>query len=214
STASFHALLSAEEVLLRRHIPYRLVVSDGREFTVPQGCRQLLIFGAKCLSEAEISTVRKFAANGGCIVVDAMTGDCNEENRQYCVNPLDSMPDVLRVPELRCNVINPDWRFEVLMPDNPEVIMDNLIRLPFDIEAPETVYIRINRTETEVIIHCINYTAAPCGNVRILLPEIVEAKFATFENPEYRQLAGRNLLLPEFISWTMVKLPADKVQLI
>lgn len=213
STASFHALLSAEEVLLRRHIPYRLIVSDGGDFSVPQGCRQLLIFGAKCLSEAEISSVRRFAAAGGKVVADVMAGDCNEENRQYCINPFASMPGMTLVPELQCNVIDPDWRFEVLMPNNPEVITDNLIQLPFTIEAPETVYIRINRTEKEVIVHCINYTAKLCSGAKIVLPVVADARFVSFEKPEYIQLpAAKVLVLPEFTSWAMIKFSADELE--
>ena len=212
STASFHALLSAEEVLLRLHIPYRLVISDGKEFSVPADCRQLLIFGAKCLSEAELSSVRDFAARGGKVTADMMAGDCNEENRQYCVNPLEDVPGVTRVPELRTNVLNPDWRFEVLMPENPEVITDHLIPLPFTVEAPETVYIRINRTEEEVIVHCINYTARPCSGVKIILPEAAAGQFVCFEKTDEILLeTAKELKLPDFISWAMVKIPAENL---
>ena len=206
-------MLSAEEVLLRRHVPYRLLVSDGGKFVVPADCRQLLIFGAKCLSEAEISSVRDFAARGGKVLADTMAGDCNEENRQYCFNPLTAIQGVVRVPELQTNVLNPDWRFEVLMPDNPEVIMDHLIPLPFAIDAPETVYIRINWTEEDVIVHCINYTARPCFDVKIVLPQAESARFVSFENPNEIQLeTSRELKLPEFTSWAMVKFPAKQFQ--
>ncbi len=207
STDSFLALLSAEEVLLRKHIPFRLIVGRGEGFEVPDSCKDLLLFGARCLSEKDLESLQGFLRRGGRVIADEMAGDCNIENRQYPENPLANMPGVERVKCLKTNVLNPDWRFEVLLPDNPEVVLDHLSPLPFTISAPETVFIRVNETAEEYIIHFINYTAAPCAGVQVELAEAAAScQFADFETGEWQTLAGgKRIDLPVFISWSAVK---------
>ena len=207
SVDSFHALLSAEEVLFRNHIPFRLIVSKGEGFTVPEDCKDLLLFGAKCMSKQDLASVQSFLAKGGNVIADTMAGDCNIENRQYEENPLAEMPQIKRVECLKTNVIDPDWRFEVLAPDNANVILDNLSCLPFRIKAPETVLVRVNETEEEYIIHFINYTAKTCSGIKV---ETLSAKenflYADFETAEWKTLpAGKEAVLPDSISWSVLK---------
>ncbi|MBR2364739.1 MAG: hypothetical protein IKA79_06020 [Lentisphaeria bacterium] len=208
SVASFHALLSAEETLLRSHIPYRLIVSRGEGFEVPENCKDLLLFGAKCLSSRDLASVQKFLDRKGNVIADMMAGDCNEENRQYETNPFAGMPQVKRVKCLESNVPDPDWRFEVLMPGNPEVILDNLSPLPFRIFAPETVLTRINETQEEYIIHFINYTAKPCTGTKITFSgTAAEHLYADFETGEWQTITGQKTVsLPDYLSWCVVKI--------
>jgi hypothetical protein len=117
------------------------------------------------------------------------------------------MPGVTRVKCLKPNVLNPDWRFEVLLPDDPGAVLDHLSPRPFTVSAPETVFIRVNETPEEYIIHFINYTAAPCSGVQVELAEAVDScRFADFETGEWQTLAGgKRIGLPVFLSWSTVK---------
>ena len=207
SVDSFHALLSAEEVLLRKHIPFRLIVGKGDGFTVPASCKDLLLFGAKCLSTKDLESLQNFIERGGNVIADEMAGDCNIENRQYEENPLEKRKGVTRTDLLKGHVLNPDWRFEVLLPDNPEVILDHLSPLPFAVSAPESVIIRVNQTEKEFIIHFINYTAKPCSGVKVKASSGAgTCLFADFETGEWKTLSGgKEFLLPDFLSWCVVK---------
>ena len=159
------------------------------------------------MSKEDLASVHSFLAKGGNVIADTMAGDCNIENRQYEKNPLAEMPQVKRVELLKTNVINPDWRYEVLPPDNGNVILDNLSRLPFCITAPESVLVRVNETEEEYIIHFINYTAKTCSGIKV---ETLSAKenflYADFETAEWKTLpAGKEALLPDSISWSVLK---------
>ena len=208
SRDSFLALLSAEEVLLRNHVPYRLVVTRGEGFEVPESCRDLLLFGAKCLSARDLASLDKFIARGGKVIADEMAGDCNEENRQYPENPLAGRPQITRTPCLACRVPDPDWRFEVLLPENPEVILTRLSPLPFTIAAPETVFARVNETEKEYVVHLVNYTGKVCSGIRVTRPGAAAGtcRFADFETGEWKPLpAGEKIAVPDFLSWCVLK---------
>lgn len=207
STQSFYSLLSAEEVLLRNHIPYRLVITNGEGFQVPEGCKDLLLFGAKCLTEKDLKSIEDFLACGGNVISDDMAGDCNGENRQYEENMLKKMSLVKRKGMLKDRVLDPDWRFEVLLPENPGIILEDLSPLPFKIIAPESVYTRVNHTEEEWIIHFVNYTAKTCSSCKVEISNAPEnIRYACFENGSWQDLASsREICLPEFISWSVLK---------
>ena len=136
------------------------------------------------------------AADG---IADKMVGDCNIENRQYPENPLTNMVGIMRLRCLKTNVLDPDWRFEVLLTDNLEFVLDHLSLHPFTVSVPETVFIRVNETP--------NYTAALCFGVQVELAKAVDSCcFADFETGEWKTLAGgKRIGLPVFLSWSAVK---------
>ena len=99
SDTNWRGIMSAEEILLRNHVPYRLLVSRAdAPATIPADCDTVLVAAQKCLSDKEIDALKAWAGKGGKLVVTGCSGDSDELNRQRWTNPFGVLPPTPRLP--------------------------------------------------------------------------------------------------------------------
>ena len=89
SEQSHRALLSAEEILLRNHVPYGLLPTEAAApLPIPGDCEVLLVCDQRCLAGSQIEALVRFARGGGRLIVTGQSGWYDESYRQRRENPL------------------------------------------------------------------------------------------------------------------------------
>ena len=166
SKESNGALLSWEELLMRKHIPFRPVLCGGAAAEGMENCRILIAAGQRCLSDKEVRILKNFP---GTLIVDSSTGEYDERHRHRAENPFAS-PKFLHVEGIDSRQENDLWCQRIVFPSNGETlfqafreILENGVRIQCD----PGIRCRRVRTEDEVVIHFINYTGKA-----LPLPEI------------------------------------------
>ena len=157
SDSARNALFSAEEVLLRNHIPFRIAVLDNGALCGMGDSKVLIAAGQSCLSQEDISALKE---SGAILIADKSAGDCDENNRQRAENPL---KDAVIIPELKTRVLDGNYRMRILPPENPEALLSALlskIKLKYEISAPEDVFIKIFEDGKKTHIHFVDYSGA------------------------------------------------------
>lgn len=189
------ALLTWEEVLMRKHIPFRLVVGDGRSLVGLDACRVLILAGQRCLGEGEIRQIREFAQHGGIVIYDHFCGDYDERYRHRETNPFIS-DGLTEVEPLDCLQEQADWVQAICFPSNGEKVfagIRNLLENGLHIEAAPEVRCRMVRCGTHKAVHFVNYTGRKSSQPRIEINgKAVEASFAMAESDG-------------FVSWCMAE---------
>ena len=75
SEQTHRAVLSAEEILLRNHVPYGLLPSEAASpLAIPDDCEVLLVCDQRCLADAEIKALMGYARDGGRLIVTGQSG--------------------------------------------------------------------------------------------------------------------------------------------
>lgn len=169
SETNWRGIMSAEEVLLRCHVPYRLLLSRGCEgFSVPEDVEVILVCDQKCLSDQEIDRLTKWAARGGRLVVTGCSGSHDERNRQRVESPL---PDLARIGRNvrfraeadRCAIHSTAWKYLVDAPqDAGRRLCQDLAAVGFRpevtvVSAPCSVMTEMKRTPEGFAVHLLNY---------------------------------------------------------
>jgi len=172
SEQSHDATLSAEEILLRNHVPYGLLPTDAATpLEAPADCEVLLVCDQRCLSDAQLDALMRYAQDGGRLIITGQSGEHDESYRQRRANPLarlDGRPNVVRRAEVDAAPIkSAGWTIKVAAPkDGGRRLIDDLASLwspPIRIDAPATVFAEVKRDEQAVSVHLVNYAQEPVG---------------------------------------------------
>ncbi len=192
SEQAHNALLGAEEILLRNHVPYGLLPTDAvTPLKVPADCEAILVYDQKCLSNAELLALSRFADAGGRLVITGKSGEYDERYHQRRANPLAALDG-------RRNVVRRDgsdnvpvrgggWTIKVAAPkDGGRRLMTDLASVwtpAIRIKAPATVFAEIKHSEKTFSVHMLNYASDPVPSgsrieLRTDAPGAVQCKFA------------------------------------
>lgn len=180
SEQSHRAVLSAEEILLRNHVPYGLLPTQAAAPpAVPADCEVLLVCDQRCLSDAEVDALLRFAERGGRLIVTGDSGSHDSQYRQRRDNPLfknlaGRRNVVLRTETAMAPIKSAGWTIKVASPGEAgRRMMADLTRLwspKLRIHAPATVFAEVKRTDKAIYVHLVNYAREPVGQgVRIEL---------------------------------------------
>ena len=203
SQQAYDAILSAEEILLRNHVPYGLLPTDAETpLEVPSDCEVLLVPNQTCLSEVQLAALVEYVEGGGRLVATGHSGDYDERYCERLDNPLeilDGRPRVIRREEVdSVRVLGGGWTIRVASPeDKGSRLMADISSLwspPIRIEAPATVFTEIKRDDAGFSVHLLNYASGhvPEG-VRIAVngeaAQQVQCTFAVpMEDPEMKAI--------------------------
>jgi len=227
SEQAYRAILSAEEILLRNHIPYGLLPTDAKTpLEVPSGCEVMLVPDQRCLSDPQLGALVGFVERRGRLVVTGQSGEYDERYRERIANPLkilDDRPEVIRREEVdSVRILGSGWTIKVAPPeDGGRRLMADIHSLwqpVIRIEALTNVLTEIKRGEDGFSVHFLNYASGhvPKG-VRIAFDgDVVGAVQCTFAAPmEGREMTaipvapdvqGRHVSLPQFADYAVVDL--------
>ena len=191
-------LCAAEEIMIRRHLPWGYFVSTPEKpFEVPQGTEVIVVSDQVALSSAQTEALIAWAKRGGRLVVTGDSGRYDEFNAQYLTNPF--LPQLKGLPSVVCrekaDAISPcdlGWGYKVGVPsDHGDALVADLAKaglaLPYAVEnCPETTAVDVRTTSDGFVFHFVNYEPAhPVRGARVRLadgrvfevPEIVEYAF-------------------------------------
>ncbi len=171
SEQSYRSVLSAEEILLRNHVPYGLLpVYATEDFTIPNDCELLLVCDQRCLSEFAIKSLIKFAGDGGRIIVTGNSGEHDELYRQRPDNPLliglkESPNALIRENVYEVPIKSTGWTIKVAAPEDGGMLfmqdIDKIWIPKIKINAPPEVFAEIKQNGDTFYIHFLNYSGEP-----------------------------------------------------
>lgn len=204
SRQSHAALVAAEEILTRRHVPWGFLVSTPeRPFVVPKGMEVLVVAGQLALSDAQRAGIVAWARAGGKVVVTGDAGRYDELNAQHLANPLKAelagCTGVVWVDEAdRVAPCVLDWSYAIGAPaDHGDRLVAALAACgwtpPLAFEGlPETTAVDVRRTASgDLIVHFVNYEPdRPVRDARVRLPR------------------GETVAMPDLVEYASVCLPA------
>lgn len=222
SEQSGRALLSAEEILLRGHVPFGLLpCSANSPLTIPKDCEVLLVCDQCCLSDRQLEELAAYARGGGRVIVTGKSGEHDDLYRQRQDNPLvEALKDC---PTARCRsqadaapIKGAGWTIKVAAPaDSGERLLNDLTALwtpPLRIEAPRTVLTEVRQKDGNVYVHLVNFACDPVkAGARIELSKsafpTVHCTFAApmEEGPaQVAEVKGGAIELPTFSDYAVV----------
>ena len=195
SRLAHESLCAAEEILIRRQVPWGYLVSrPGRPLEVPAGTEVIVVANQVALSGEQIDALVAWAERGGKLVVTGDSGRYNAFNGQRLVNPF--LPRLFGKANVavrgKADAVVPaklDWHNDVGAPkDHGEALLADLaktgFRLPFAIEGcPESVAVDVRRLGDGYAFLFVNYDPEhPVKGARVRfadgrvldVPEIVE----------------------------------------
>jgi hypothetical protein len=181
SEQSHQALLGAEEILLRNHVPYGLLpTAVARPLAIPADCEALLVCDQRCLADAQVAELARFAQRGGRLIVTGESGAYDEHYRQRKDNPLakalaGARNAVRRAEVDAAPVKGAGWTIKVSAPpDGGRRLMKDLDAVwprRVRVQAPPTVFAEVKRSERAWYIHLVNYAPeAVARGARVELP--------------------------------------------
>ena len=169
SQKSYMALLAAEEVALRSHLPFGYAISRTDDPLPHADAEAIVVAGQTCLSDAQIAALVAYAKGGGRLVVTGESGRYDEWNRQRFDNPLKKAVGGLP------NVVWRDEADEVTTQDlthikyivNPptkgcgtlaaDLEKSGYRAVPAVVSAPEHVFAEYKREGSVTYVHLLNY---------------------------------------------------------
>jgi hypothetical protein len=170
SEQAYRSLLSAEEILLRNHVPYALLpTGQGTQLDVPGHCETILVCQQTCLSDGDLAALTRFAGNGGRLVITGNSGEYDQRYRQRRANPLAALDGHTRVVRRAEADVAPirgaGWTIRVAAPkDDGRRLMADLATVgspAIRIQAPPTVFAEIKRNRKVLTVHLLNYASEP-----------------------------------------------------
>ena len=189
SQASYEAVLAAEEILLRHHVPYGLLLTSAHApLTVPGDCEVLLVPDVRCLADSQIDALVRFAQGGGRMIVTGQSGRYDADYRQRPDNPLakavEKLTHVVRRDEVDTAPVKSSWwTIQVGDPaDGGKRLLANLGKLwptPIRIDAPAHVFAEIKHDKNALYVHLVNYdrkVSAPGARVEFASDKITLGK--------------------------------------
>ncbi len=228
SEQSHRALLSAEEILLRNHVPYGLLpAAAAGPLEIPADCKVLLVCDQRCLADAQLAALARFADRGGRLIVSGSAGAYDPwycQRRDEPWRALDGRPGVVRRAEAdAASIPAAGWTIKVQRPnDGGRRLMADLAAAwspDIRIHAPETVFAEVKRDERACYVHLVNYAGEPVAEgARIELSagpgKATAATFAApLEDRPAAPIAVRTaaperceIELPAFVNYAVVRI--------
>ena len=166
SEQAHRAVLSAEEILLRNHVPYGLLATQAVEpLEIPADCELLLVPDQRCLADEQLDALLRFAERGGRLVVTGQSGAYDHWYRQRRDNPLqvlDARAGVIRRNHVDTVPIQSSgWTIRVQAPgEGGQRLLTDLAALwspAIRIQAPATVLAEVKRNHQAFFVHLVNY---------------------------------------------------------
>ena len=226
SEKAYQAVLSAEEILLRNHLPYGLLPTTDREqLKIPSECKVLLVCDQRCLSKGQIAALIKYAKDGGRLIVTGASGEYDQEYHQRKENPLTKA--LVKVDTVICrsevdsaSIKSTGWTLKVGKPTNGgKRLLKDISKLwqpEINIQAPETVLAEMKHSANATYIHLVNYAAPPVKKgVRIIISKgKYKCTFAApMENRPTENLAAKesgnnteSVELPAFKGYALIRI--------
>ena len=220
SDVNWRGVMGAEEILLRNHIPYRLLISRAdAPPVVPEGCNTVLVADQKCLSDKEIAALKMWVENGGRMVVTGTSGDSNEFNRQRWRNPFAGSARregfIYRAKQDDCAVDCGIWQYRIAPPkDGGRRLAADLgkVGLVQDVSLsslPERVLIEMKRTSAGYAVHLLDYNpTVPVSGAMLHMPKGAKAVFKTLDG-KCTEITENNcnctVKLPDFTGYALVE---------
>jgi hypothetical protein len=222
SEQSYQAMLGAEEILLRNHVAYGLLpTSATRPLVIPDDCQTLLVCDQRCLADAQVEALARFAQRGGRLLLTGDSGAYDEHYRQRKENPLTKtvagLSGVLRRAQVdRPRVNSSGWSIKVSAPEDGgrRLIqdLDTLAPPRIRVQAPPSVFTEVKRSGGRWYIHLVNYAAEPVARgarVQFSAGEFDGAECAIGAPMEGRDAApasikGGVIEVPPFTDYTVV----------
>jgi hypothetical protein len=182
SEKSYQAIVGAEEVFLRNHVPYGLLISsDSHPLEISDNCEVLVVCNQNCLSDNEISTIIRYVKNGGKVIITGESGWHDESYRQrrnnLLIEQLKGIDNVSFINDTKFASVNGGWKIEVGNPgESGQHLLESLEKLwspTIRVNAPETAFVNIKKAnETTFYIHLLNYAPERVGQgIRIGISE-------------------------------------------
>lgn len=219
SQASYEAVLSTEEILLRHHIPYGLLLTAADvPLVIPDDCEVLLVPDVRCLADAQIDALVSFARKGGRMIASGQSGRYNADYRQRPDNPLAKtvagLDNVVRRDGIDTAPVKSSWwRMQVGAPvDGGKRLLADLGKLwspPVRIKAPESVFVEVTRDQNALYIHLLNYNLkVPASNVRVeFATDKVTLGECTVAVPMEKRSAAPVLTSVSEPGWRVIQVP-------
>ena len=173
----------AEEICLRRHVPFGYIVSRPDELTVPADAEVVVVSDQTCLSEHQRNRLAAWAKSGGKLIVTGDSGRCDELNRQHMKNPfkaqLAGVPNVIwrDEPDAFAGEFVTTWVNRISAPkDGGERLVEDLGRIgfktPYELKgAPAWVMAEVRRTGDGYAVNLVNYCPSqPMKGVEVVAP--------------------------------------------
>jgi len=191
SEASYLGLFAAEEILLRNHVPYGLLLtSEQKPLEIPADCEFLIVPDQRCLGDAEIDRLIDWAKRGGKLFLSGPVGDYDSLYRQRRENRLlrevKDLPNVIyrtTADQTPLRMKAKGWN-EWSQEDGGKRLIADVRKLwtpPVELTLPETVFTEWKRDGNRLYIHFVNYlpepvTAEGVGEFREHALRVVELK--------------------------------------
>lgn len=167
SQSAHESLFAAEEILLRNHLPYGLLLtSEAEPLQIPEDCELLLVCDQRCLSDAELEQLALYAQRGGKLLITGKTGDYDSRYRQRRVNPflakVRDLPNVIfretpdRTPPRMQAAGWESWKKS----NGGKRLAEEIAQLwkpPVALDLPDTVLTEWKRQGNTYFIHLVNY---------------------------------------------------------
>ena len=162
-------LCAAEEIMIRRHLPWGYLVSTPEKpFEVPSDTEVIVVSDQVALSETQVRELVTWAKKGGRLIVTGDSGRYDEFNAQHLVNPFLSQLKGLANVALRTNAdtVSPcelEWAYRIGAPaDRGDALVADLakvgFRMPFVVEGcPESVAVDVRKDTDGFVFHFVNY---------------------------------------------------------
>ena len=190
------ALTAAEEILIRRHVPFGYLLSTADGLEIPADCEVVVVAGQQCLSEKQVGALVAWAEKGGKLIVTGDSGRCDELNRQHLGNPLRAkLPRTAnvvwrdRADELAAKS-SMHWTYRVPAPkDGGDALVADLrkvdFRTPFElVNVPKWAALEVKRTADGYALHFVNYRpSVPMKGLEVRAPGFKVTRSAPFDDP-------------------------------
>lgn len=187
-------LTAAEEILIRRHLPFGYLPSTADGFEVPSDCEVIVVPDQICLSSRQIDALVAWAEKGGKVVVTGDSGRCDELNRQRFSNPLrerlSKCPTVVwrELADRLTGAAELGWSYRIPAPqDGGDALVSDLssvgFRLPYVLSGvPRWVAVEVKRTSDGYALQFVNYRPAETmRNVEVEAPGFRVIRVSPFD---------------------------------
>lgn len=173
----------AEEICLRRHVPFGYIVSRPDELAIPPDTEVIVVSDQTCLSEFQRERLVAWAKGGGKLVVTGDSGRCDELNRQFMKNPFRAQLAGIRnvvwrdEPDAFSGVFSTGWVNAISAPkDGGERLVADLgkvgFAMPYTLEnVPRWVLVETRRVGDGYALNLVNYCPSrPMKGVEVVAP--------------------------------------------
>lgn len=221
SKDSWNAIFTTEEILLKNHLPFGLLImKSGKVPAIPDDCEVLVIPDQRCLSDDLLAEVIRFVRRGGRLISLGENGLCDELYRQRKNNDFiehlrqydNKNVRVHEEPFTQPGKSSNRWLFADQSPEKKRLPFDiaALWDNPFKVEAPPTVLMKIRQSGQKTFIHFVNYSDKPVQGVKLTIADKKSAHVSVpLEKKESIKLTlkkNQKIELPEFQNYALVVL--------